>query len=173
MEPSGMVLVLAADMVRGVLNASRVLRVRPQWTIQVYTPPRVWPFSTWVVFAVRWHLAAEDAPAGTAEEIARDLHTWPASQDFPWRRPRGGLPVAPAAEGFGLAATLQRHPDKRARHFLQTGTVRAAPPVVFGMRKNILEKSETRQNKVKGPVRHPPSRRRIARQIMLSGNDDL
>ena len=27
--------------------------------------------------------------------------------------------------------------------------------------------------KVKGPVRHPLSRRRIARQIMLSGDDDL
>ena len=34
----------------------------------------------------------------------------------------------PAAEGLSLAATLERHPDKRARHFLQTGTVRAAPP---------------------------------------------
>ena len=45
-EPSGMVLVLAADMVRGVLHASRVRRARPQWTIQVYTPPRAWPFST-------------------------------------------------------------------------------------------------------------------------------
>ena len=36
--------------------------------------------------------------------------------------------MAPAAEGFSLAATLQRHPDKEARHFLQTGTVPAAPP---------------------------------------------
>ena len=33
----------------------------------------------------------------------------------------------PAAEGFSLAATLQQHPDKRARPFLQTGTVTAAP----------------------------------------------
>ena len=123
-----MVLVVAADMVRGVLNASRVRRARPQWTIQVYTPPRAWPFSTWAVLAVMWHLAPEDAPTGTAEEIARDLHTWPAGQDYPWRRPRGGLPVAPVAEGLSLAATLQRHPDKRARHFLQTGTILAAPP---------------------------------------------
>ena len=38
-EPSGMVLVLAADMVRGVLHASPVRRACPQWTIQVYTPP--------------------------------------------------------------------------------------------------------------------------------------
>ena len=75
-----------------------------------------------------WHLAPEDAPTGTAEEIARDLHTWPAGQNFPWRRPWSSLPVAPAAEGFSLAATLQLHPDKRARHFLQTGTVPAAPP---------------------------------------------
>ena len=72
----------------------------------MYTPPRAWHFSTWVVLAVMWHLAPEDAPTGTAEEIVRDLHTWPAGQDFPWRRPRGGPPVAPAAEGFSLAATL-------------------------------------------------------------------
>ena len=111
-EPSGMVLVLAADMVRGVLNASRVRRARPQWTIQVYTPPRAWPFSTSGVLPVMWHVAPEDAPKGTAEDIARDLHTWPAGQDYPWRRSRGGLPVAPAAEGLSLAATLQRHPDK-------------------------------------------------------------
>ena len=127
-EPSGMVLVLAADMVRGVLHASRVRRACPQWTIQVYTPPRAWPFSTRAVLAVMWHLAPEDAPTGTAEDIARDLHTWRADQDYPWRRPRGGLPVAPAAEGLSLAATLQRHPDKQARHFLQTGTVPATPP---------------------------------------------
>ena len=121
-------LVLAADMVRGVLHASRVRRARPKWTIQLYTPPRVWTFSTWAVLAVMWHLAPEDAPRGTAEEISRDLHTRPAGQDYPWRRPWGGLPVAPAAEGLSLAATLQRRPDKRARHFLQTGTVPAAPP---------------------------------------------
>ena len=127
-EPSGMVLGLAADMVRGVLHASRVRRARPQWTIQVYTPPRAWPFSSWAVLAVMWHLAPEDAPTGTAEENARDLHAWPTDQDFPWRRPRGGLPVAPAAEGFSLAAILQRHPDKRACHFLQTGMVPAAAP---------------------------------------------
>ena len=127
-EPSGMVLVLAADMVQGVLRASRVRRARPQWTIKVYPPPRAWPFSTWAVLAVMWHLAPEDAPTGTAEDFARDLHTWPAGQDFPWRSPRGGLPVAPAAEGFSLAATLQRHPDTTERHFLQTGTVPAAPP---------------------------------------------
>ena len=94
----------------------------------MYTPPRAWPFSTSAVLAVMWHLATEDAPTGTAEQNARDLHTWPADQDYPWHRPRGGLPVAPAAEGLSLAATLQRHPDKRGRHFLQTGTVPAAPP---------------------------------------------
>ena len=127
-EPSGMVLVLAADMVLGVLHASRVRRARPQWTIQVYTPPRAWPLSMWAVLAVMWHLAPDDAPTGTAEEIARDLHTWPAGQDYPWRRHWNGLPVASAAEGLSLAATLQRHPDQRARHFLQTGTVPAAPP---------------------------------------------
>ena len=127
-EPTRTVLVLAADMVQGVLHASRLRRARPQWTIQVYTPPQAWPLSTWAVLAIMWHLAPEDAPTGTAEEIARDLHAWPADQDFPWRRPEGSLPVAPAAEGFSLAATLQRHPDERARHFLQTGMVPAAPP---------------------------------------------
>ena len=127
-EPSGMVLVLGADMVPGVLHASCMRRARPQWTIQMYTPRQAWPFSTWAVLAVMWHLAPEDPPTGTAEEIARDLHTWPAGQDYPWHRPRGGLPVAPAAEGLSLAATLQQHPEKRARHFLQTGTVQAAPP---------------------------------------------
>ena len=91
------------------------------------TPPRAWPFSTWAVLVVMWHLAQEDAPTGTAEEIARDPHAWPTGHHFPWRRPQGGLPVASAAEGFSLAATLQRHPDKRARHFLHTGTVPAAP----------------------------------------------
>ena len=127
-EPTETVLVLAGDMDQGVLHASRVRRARPQWTIQVYTPPRAWPFSTWAMLAVMWHLTPGDAPTGTAEKIARDLHAWPADQDFPWRRPQGSLPVAPAAEGFSLAATLQRHPDKRARHLLQTGTAPAAPP---------------------------------------------
>ena len=36
--------------------------------------------------------------------------------------------MAPAADGLSLAATLQQHPANRARHFLQTGTVPAAPP---------------------------------------------
>ena len=127
-ELTRMVLVLEADMVRGVLHASRARRARPQSTIQVYTPPRAWPFSTWALLAVMWHLAPEEAPTGAAEEIVRDLHAWRADQDFPWRRPQGGLSVAPATEGFSLVATLQRHPGKRARHFLQTGTVPAAPP---------------------------------------------
>ena len=35
-EPTGMVLVLAADTVRGVLHASRMRRARPQWTIHTY-----------------------------------------------------------------------------------------------------------------------------------------
>ena len=128
LEPTGMVLLLAADMVRGVLHASQVRRARPHWTIRVYTPPRAWLFSTWAVLAVMWHLTLKGTPTGTAEEIALDLHAWPANQDLPWRRPQGGFPVAPAAEGFSLAATLWRHPNKRACPFLQTGTVPAAPP---------------------------------------------
>ena len=51
-EPSGMVPVLEADMVGGVLHASRVRRACLQWTIQVYTPPRAWPYCTWAVLAV-------------------------------------------------------------------------------------------------------------------------
>ena len=117
LEPTGMVPVLAADMVRRVLHTSKVRPARPQWTIQVYTPPRAWPLSTLVVLVIMWHLAPEGSPTGTAEEIARDLYAWPADQDFPWRRPPGGLPVAPAAEGFSLPATLQRRPDKRTRPF--------------------------------------------------------
>ena len=71
-----------------------------------------------------WHLAPEDAPTGGTCPRPPRLA---GRQDFPWRRPQGGLPVAPAAEGFSLAATLQRHPDKRARHLLQTGMVPPPP----------------------------------------------
>ena len=39
-EPTGKLLGPAADMVRGVLHASRVWKERPQRTIQVYTPAR-------------------------------------------------------------------------------------------------------------------------------------
>ena len=46
MDPTGMVLDLAADMVRGVLHAFRLRRAGPQWIIQVYTTVRAWPFST-------------------------------------------------------------------------------------------------------------------------------
>ena len=95
-QPTGIVLVLAADMVPGVLHASQVRRARPQLTIQVYTPPRAWPFSTWAVLAIMWHLAPQDTPTGTAEEIARNLHTGPVDQDFPWRRPQGPEPDAAA-----------------------------------------------------------------------------
>ena len=80
------------------------------------------------VFAFMWRLPPEGIPTGTAEEISRDLHAWLADQDFPWRKPQGSLLLAPAAEGFSLATTLQRHPDNRARPFLQTGAVPAAPP---------------------------------------------
>ena len=117
-----MVLLLAGDMVRRVLHASRVRGAHPQWTIKVYTPPRAWPFSTWAVLAVMWHLASGGTPTGTAEEIVRDLHAWPADQDFRWHRPHGGHPVAPAAEGFSLAGTLQRHPTRgRATSCRQAG----------------------------------------------------
>ena len=111
-----------------MLHACRVRRARPQWTMQVYTLPRAWPFSTLAVLAIMWHLVPEGTPTGTAEEIARDLHTWQVDQYFPWRRPQGGLPVAAAVEGLRLPATLERHCKKMTRPFLQTGTVPAAPP---------------------------------------------
>ena len=98
MNPTGMVLVLAADMIRGVLQMSRAPRAFPQWTIQVYNPPRAWPFYTWAVLAIMWHLAAEGIPRGNTEDIAWDLHTWPVDQYFPWRKPKGGLPAVPAAD---------------------------------------------------------------------------
>ena len=65
-------------------------------------------------------------PAPPAGSVPAICPAW--KRGHPWRRPRGGLPLAPAAEGLSLAATLQRHPDKQARHFLQTGTVPATPP---------------------------------------------
>ena len=103
-EPSGTVLVLAADMVRGVLHASLVRRARPQWTIQVYTPPRAWPFSTWAVLAVMWHLAPEDAPTGTSTPGqpakitpgagSRAVSQWhPRQRGSASRQPSNGMPT--------------------------------------------------------------------------------
>ena len=118
MEPTGMVLVLAADMIRGVLHLSRLRHAHPQWTIQVYTPPRAGPFSTWAILAIMSHLASEGTPAASVEDIAKDLRASQAGQDFPWHRPRDDFPVASAVEGLSLGATLQPHHDKMARPFL-------------------------------------------------------
>ena len=68
---------------------------------------------------------------GDVREVAGPQSEQPSDADcqgelLPCGKP--GDPVPPAAEGMSLAATVQRHPDKRARHFLQTGTVPAAPP---------------------------------------------
>ena len=71
MEPSGTVLLLAADMVRGVLRASRLWRASLQWTKQVYTPPQAWPFYTWAILAIMWHLLPEDTPVADTEDITR------------------------------------------------------------------------------------------------------
>ena len=90
-------------------------------------PPRAWPFSTWAVVAIIWHLAPESTPMDNTEDIARDLNTWAVDQNFPWRRPEGDLSVAPAVEKLSFAATLQQHPNKMARACLHTGTVPAAP----------------------------------------------
>ena len=123
-----MVLVPAVDMVRGVLHASRAQRARLQWTIQVYTQTQVWSFSTWAVLAIMWHLGSGGSPGDSTEDIAPDLHARHFDQDFSWRRWKGDLPVAPGVEELSLEVTLQRHPNKMARPFLQTGTVSAALP---------------------------------------------
>ena len=114
-----MVLVLAADMVRGVLQASRVRRARPQWTIQVCNPPRALPFSTWVVLAVMWHLAREDAPTGTRGgnrpgpphlagrpglPLAQAPGLPPSGTRGRGAQPRGNPPTAPRQEGTPLPA---------------------------------------------------------------------
>ena len=122
-----MVLLLAADMFRSVLNACGVRPAHPQWTTQLYGPPSAWPFSTWAILAIMWHLAPEGNPAASAVDIAKDLHAWPNDQEFPWRRPRGDLLVSPMVKGLSLTATPQRHPDQMARPFLQGGTVPANP----------------------------------------------
>ena len=172
-----MVLVLAADMVRGVLHASRVRRARPQWTIQVYSPRRAWPFSKWAVLAVTWHLAPEDAPTGTAEELARDLHTWPAGQDYPWRRPlgrpasgtrgrgaqpRGNPPAAPRQEGTPLPA--DKHGSGRptrlrvtmGRREGATAAVPLGPPVVVSAHGHPVPCHSSRQGGF--PAAAPPWR---------------
>ena len=81
-EPTGIVLVLAVDLVPGVLHESCWQRALLQWAIEVYNPPRAWPLSTWAVFAIIWHLAPQGSPTDNTEDIAQDLHTWPVDQDF-------------------------------------------------------------------------------------------
>ena len=105
-----------------MLHASRARRARPQWTIQVKTPPRAWFFSTWAVLAIMWHLAPGGTPTGTAEEMARDLHTWPVDQDFPWRRPQGYLPVAPRKNGAPLP-TDRHGPGRSAGLRVEVGHI--------------------------------------------------
>ena len=125
-EPSGMVLVLAADMVRGVLHASRVRQAHPQLTIQVYTPPRAWPICTWAVLAVMWHLAPEDAPTGTAEEIARDLHTWPAGQEDPGAGPGAASQWHPRQGGSASRQPSNSTPTRG--HATSCRRARSRPP---------------------------------------------
>ena len=112
-EPSGTVLVLAADMVRGVLHASRVLRARPQWTIQVYTPHGRGP-----------------SPLGRCSPSCGTWHRGTPPQTPRRKSPGTSTPGRPTrfSPGAGPGAASQWRPGKRARHFLQTGTVPAAPP---------------------------------------------
>ena len=144
-QPTGMKLVLAVDMTQGVLHATRVQRVRPQWTIQVYTPPQAWPFSTWAVLAIMWHLAPEWTPTETAQDIAWDPHAWPATQDFPLAQtpkrspsgargggvqPRGDPPATPRQEGALLPADRYgpgRPARLRTRVGRRGGTTAAGP----------------------------------------------
>ena len=105
-EPSGMVLVLAAGIVRGVLHASRVRRARPQWTIQVHIAPRAWPFSTC-------------------------LHVAPGTGGHPHRHRRGNRPGPPrlaGRPGFPLAQAPGRPPSgARGRGVQPCGNPPAAP----------------------------------------------
>ena len=126
-EPTGMVLVLAADMVPGVVHASRVRRARPHWTIQVYTPPRAWPFSTWAVLVIMWHLAPEGTPGGSPEEIARDLHPGRPTRTSPGADPKAVSQWRPRQRGSALRRPSTDTPTRGARPFLQTGMVPAAP----------------------------------------------
>ena len=124
MEPAEDLLVLATDMVRGVLDESRVQRARPQWTIQVYTPPGGWSFSTCICTVCIWaYMYMGSARRHAAPGTRGHLHGQhgrigpgpphlAVDQDFPRRRPEGGLWVPPAVEGLSLGATLQRHANQ-------------------------------------------------------------
>ena len=109
-EPSGMVLVEAADMVRGVLHASRVGRARPQWTIQVYGPPRAWAF---------FHMG------GARRHVA------PGTGGRPHRNCGGNRPGPPhlaGQPGFPLAQAPGRPPSgTRGRGVQPRGNPPAAP----------------------------------------------
>ena len=111
-EPNGIVLVLSADIGPGVLHVSWVRQARPQLTIQVYTPPLAWPFSTWAILGIMSHLAPEGTTAASTEDTAKEFHTWQIFQDCLWRQPRGDLQVAPVLERLSLTATFKRNPDK-------------------------------------------------------------
>ena len=107
-EPTGMLLVLAADMVRGVLQASRMRRARPQWTIQVYTPPRgPTPHGLCSPSCGTWHRrtlpqaprrkSPRTSKAGRRTRISPGAGSRAASQCCPRQRvqPRGNPPAAP------------------------------------------------------------------------------
>ena len=141
-ELTGMVPVMAADMVRGVLHASRVRSAHPQGTFQLYTPPRALLFSTSAVLAIMWHLAREDTPKGTAKEIASEFHAWRATRTSPavdpkavsqWRprrkvQPRGNPPATPRQKGAPLPADRSGRPTRlRMEVGHRRGTTAAAP----------------------------------------------
>ena len=121
-------LVLVAHMVGDVLHASRAQRAQPQWTIQVYTPPQAWPFLAGAVLrhhvalVTGWHPHRQHAGhcPGPPHLAGRPGH--------PLALAKGRPPVAHAVERLSLTGTLQRHPNKMARPFLQIGTVPAALP---------------------------------------------
>ena len=145
-EPSGMVLVLAVDMVRGVLHASRVRRACPQWTIQVYTPPRAWPFLH--VGGARRHVAPSTGgrphrdrggnrpgPPHLAGRPGLPLAQAPGRPPSGTRgrgaQPRGNPPTAPRQEGTPLPANGHGpgHPARLRVAMGRRGGATAAGPL--------------------------------------------
>ena len=121
-EPMGMVLVLAADMVQGGLPASRVRRARPQWTIQVYTPPRAWPFSTWAVLPVMQHLAPQDAP-----QAPRKKSPETSTPGRPTRISPGADPRAASQWRLGPRGSASRQPSSSTLTRGRATSYRQAP----------------------------------------------
>ena len=108
-EPTGMVLGLAADIAGGVLHASRVPNARPQLTIQVYILSRTWPFSTWAALAIMLHRGGNrpGAPRLAGRPglpLAQSPKRSPGGARGRGVQPRGDPSTTPRQEGAPLPA---------------------------------------------------------------------